>query len=247
MNKSLLLASCALVALSGAAIAADLPARTKAAAPTPAFASNWNGVYVGLNGGFGWGTEKDQYITPVIGNFNTTGGLFGVQIGYNRHLSPNMVVGLEADYSWANLSKKVTETASTNFVANGTTYNLTATGSIETKQNSLGTVRARLGFVGGNALFYGTAGLAYAQNTIKLSASLSDGATTVAAADSFSKTYMGWVIGAGTEYQFNRNISAKLEYLYADLGNQTYFKGTAFADKVSVTNNVVRAGLNYKF
>jgi opacity protein-like surface antigen len=33
-----------------------------------------------------------------------------------------------------------------------------------------------------------------------------------------SKTQFGWVIGSGLEYAFLANWSAKIEYLYADLG-----------------------------
>jgi outer membrane immunogenic protein len=39
---------------------------------------------------------------------------------------------------------------------------------------------------------------------------------------SASKTAVGWTIGAGLEFGLTQNISAKAEYLYFDLGSDTY-------------------------
>ncbi|WP_271597333.1 outer membrane protein [Bradyrhizobium sp. CCBAU 45384] len=69
----------------------------------------------------------------------------------------------------------------------------------------------------------------------------------VGAAVSESKTRWGWTAGAGVEKKFNRNWSAKLEYLYIDLGSSTYFGGTANSTSVSFHDHVLRAGFNYAF
>ena len=60
---------------------------------------------------------------------------------------------------------------------------------------------------------------------------------------------MGWTAGAGLEYAFIDNWSAKLEYLYVDLGKTTCNATCSGADPFSVTfkTSIVRAGVNYKF
>ena len=61
-----------------------------------------------------------------------------------------------------------------------------------------------------------------------------------------------WIIH---EYAFTRNITARVEYLYYDLGDKTY---TTNAVQVGATSlqatakaqfdgNIIRAGVNYKF
>jgi outer membrane immunogenic protein len=59
-----------------------------------------------------------------------------------------------------------------------------------------------------------------------------------------SSNQLGWTIGGGLEYAFMGNWSAKLEYLYVDLGS---FNAAVIPTNVSFKENIVRAGLNYKF
>ena len=94
-------------ALSGSAFAADLGARTYTKAPAVAPISNWSGLYVGGNLGYGWGdgnTDVSFLPSPVefrIDN-NTTlgarssGAIGGAQLGYNWQIG-SLVTGLEAD------------------------------------------------------------------------------------------------------------------------------------------------------
>ncbi len=95
MKKSIL-ASCVAIVFASSAYAADLPARSAAAIPAPVAVANWSGFYMGVNGGYGWASEKDPYVTPVIGKFQPQGGLFGLQAGYNHQIG-SYVVGVEAD------------------------------------------------------------------------------------------------------------------------------------------------------
>jgi outer membrane immunogenic protein len=66
-----------------------------------------------------------------------------------------------------------------------------------------------------------------------------------------SKVYVGWTVGAGIEWQLPSNWSAKIEYLYADLGKRHLFDivpgPPPVPETVSVNVNIVRVGLNYKF
>ena len=71
----------AAIALSMApvvALAADLPGRKPSPAPAQEqAATNWTGAYAGLNAGWGFGSVKDPYVTPVIGSIKPSGVLGG--------------------------------------------------------------------------------------------------------------------------------------------------------------------------
>jgi outer membrane immunogenic protein len=128
-----------------------------------------------------------------------------------------------------------------------------------------GTTRGRLGFLWSpNVLVYGTAGVAYGQvkDSATLNGSALGGAVTAAATATFKDVKAGWTAGAGIEGALWGGWSAKLEYLYIDLGKteQTVTATTA-ANIAGVgtvltananqtfrtTDNIVRVGLNYKW
>jgi outer membrane immunogenic protein len=101
------------------------------------------------------------------------------------------------------------------------------------KVRSIGTLRARAGFAADRALVYATAGYAGGQTKIAIGAG------------SDSKWLNGYAIGAGLEYAFTDNISAKAEYLYTDLQPKNY--GLGSVDSAGVKLNQIRTGVNYKF
>ena len=108
-------------------------------------------------------------------------------------------------------------------------------------------------------LLFATGGLAYGDVKSSASAGANIGGTSYGPY-SFSKTttQTGWTAGAGVEYMISRNWTFKTEYLYVDLGSANLlsgggtglFSGTDsynYSLKVHTTDNIVRAGLNYKF
>ena len=113
-----------------------------------------------------------------------------------------------------------------------------------------GTSRTRLGFVATpNILLYGTAGVAYGQ--VK-----DDATVTTAGAGSFTARFKdlkaGWTAGAGIEATFGGGWSAKLEYLYIDLGETEHSFGTIGLGTIATetrrtTDNIARLGLNYRW
>jgi outer membrane immunogenic protein len=99
-------------------------------------------------------------------------------------------------------------------------------------------------------LLYGTGGLAYGH--VDASATYFQ---PEQAAASISKTKVGWTAGAGAEWMFAHNWSAKLEYLYLDLGSDSAIGNFAFPVpaqfQVGYTwhtrENIARVGVNYHF
>ena len=109
-----------------------------------------------------------------------------------------------------------------------------------------GTVRGRAGvLVSPTVLLYATGGLAYgAVNTSEVIGILPGFSSTT--------TNVGWTVGAGIEGVISGNWTAKLEYLYVDLGTVSgtfsALGGTINSSYSShITDNVLRVGVNYKF
>jgi len=95
-----------------------------------------------------------------------------------------------------------------------------------------GTLRGRAGYAMNNILFYGTFGLAYGE----LKGSFFGLDET--------KTHVGWAGGAGMEVGMAPNWSAKVEYLYMDLGSRAYsITGTSNGYQAGT----LRLGVNYHF
>jgi outer membrane immunogenic protein len=254
-------------ALSGSAFAADLPPRTYAKAPAVAPVTNWSGLYVGGNLGYGWGSGNTDFsFLPSPAEFglnNTTlgarssGVIGGAQLGYNWQIG-SVVTGVEADIQGSGIKGSARAPAIPTIVL------LESSLSSEHKLSWFGTVRGRLGVtVTPELLLYGTGGLAYGR--VDASANWFEPFEVGGlhfqqqAPASVSKTKIGWTAGAGAEWMFARNWSAKLEYLYVDLGSESAIGDvtTNFPDpgvpglKVGYTwhtrENIARVGVNYHF
>jgi outer membrane immunogenic protein len=219
--KKLLLATTALIASAGIAFAADLPHRQAAPAPMLAPAFTWTGVYAGVHGGYAWGEGKVSFFGPTFKN-DISGGFGGIQLGYNQQVG-HIVLGLEADVSAGDIGN------SSDFGGGFTT---------SSRINWMGTIRARAGYAFDRFLPYVTGGVAIAKNKFNLGAfGLSS-----------EQTHTGWVIGAGVEYAITSNWSAKVEYLYADFGKESYFDDILPGGvNIDAHVNSVKAGVNYRF
>ncbi len=224
--RSGLVAAIFLAAAPMAVLAADLPAQPAYQQPykAPAYVppepayANWSGFYVGLNAGYGFG--KSDWSDPAI-NLSPKGFLAGGTVGYNLQTG-TWVWGLEGDIDYSGMKD---------------TNDGCVPGSCETKASWMGTARGRIGYAGwNNFLPYITGGGAVA--SLKASSNLGDA----------TKTQIGWTAGAGLEYAFMSNWSAKLEYLYTDLGSFDCAACSASGtDSVDFKANLVRAGINYRF
>jgi len=154
------------------------------------------------------------------GDFGSpSGGVVGGTIGYNYQIG-QFVVGAEGDWDW-NSSKKT---------------GVNVLGPYSNKIDEVLTARARLGYAMDRALLYVTGGYAGAEDKVSVPGVVDS-----------SGWRNGGVIGAGLEYAFTNNITAKAEYLYAPLGSKTYTDAYGNSAKSKADLNMVRAGLNYKF
>jgi outer membrane immunogenic protein len=263
MKRMLVGISAVTALLATSAFAADLPARTYTKAPVyfePVF--NWTGFYVGGNIGYSWGRSSDTSAltngagTVLFASTDKTdlnGVVGGGQIGYNWQIQ-NWVFGLEADIQGSD------EKGTRNFVCPAGTCTppaglVPATGiaaALGQKIDWFGTVRGRVGVLATpRVLLYTTGGLAYGE--VGTDAAIG-GAPTLFSA---SSTNVGWTVGAGVEGAIGGGWTARLEYLYVDLGHVSgsflttipALGGGAITSNYSshVTDNVVRVGINYKF
>jgi len=192
---------------------------------------DWTGFYFGghLGGGFANSSWSDAF-TGGSDTFNSGGFLGGVQAGANAQFN-SFVIGAEGDFSWTGLGLK------------GSTTNILGD-TFSSKVQWTSTIAGRIGVAFNRVLLYGKGGLALAQDD----SSLTDIAGNVSTS---SLLRTGWVAGAGIEYAFDRNWSARLEYDYLGFGSQTLNFATPLVGTVSSNTNLnvqeVKAGINFKF
>jgi outer membrane immunogenic protein len=216
--KRVLLATAAVIALGTvSASAADIQRRVAPVRAAPVIVSpvyNWTGGYVGLFGGYGWGNSS--FSAPLAtSSFNLSGGTFGGTLGYNWQVN-QAVFGVEGDLGWSNIRGSAPCGAL----------------NCSTRNSWLGTVRGRAGIAVDQYMPYVTGGFAFG-----------DVKTSVSGFSDSSATKTGWTLGAGVEAALAGPWTAKLEYLYVDLGRGSSVAGS----DARFRTNIVRAGLNYRF
>jgi outer membrane immunogenic protein len=263
--KKILLGSVALIVMSVPVLAADMPVK---AAPLPP-AWSWTGCYVGLNVGYGWArfrkSEINQFATATGAfiatrpdfDFDDDGALGGGQIGCNWQYGL-WVWGLETDLQVTSIEARdrLPGVFGNTAVGGGTTFFTEAQSALRW----FGTARARAGWtVWPTTLLYVTGGFAYGRVNSHLGFGLNATNVVAPSAVNFDDQYhYGWTVGVGVESKITQNFTAKLEYLYVDLGSADYaFNNIAGTGTVPTIFNytwsqrtdfhVVRLGLNYQF
>jgi outer membrane immunogenic protein len=251
--RSWIFSGVALVALAGAATAADLPVRVQAAAP-PVW--TWSGCYMGVNAGYGWGRNHvtDATQTTAGGtvfrftdfDFNSNGAFGGGQFGCNWQASA-LVLGVETDIQWAGVKGNVLfPNAIFNFPS----------AVFDTEVNSelryFGTVRGRIGYAFTQAaMLYVTGGFAYGEVQTSLSFPFAAGVVAPIAntfIDSSRRTHYGYAVGGGWEALVTPRLSVKAEYLYVDLGAGTHqfvIAGDTYSWSQRTQMHTFRLGLNF--
>ena len=248
MQTTTLKLSAGLVALllaGGAAGAADLGPITynKAAPPIAAPITDWTGFYSGIHGGYGWGNAALDD-TTLFANPTPQGYVFGGQAGYNWQYGAAIVVGLEADYSVANLTDSQTITA----VGVIGRLPVGASATLATKIDDLATVRSRAGFlVLPNVLLYGTGGIAWAHSSATDTLTVRAGNATATTTSTGYADNFGWVAGVGAEVKVWDHILVRGEFLHYDFADLTYTVPAFGSANAKVTADIARAAVSYKF
>ena len=216
-------------------------------APAAPAAYSWTGAYGGVEGGWIWGNSQQigqlttggRHTADSTPSFEVNGGTAGGTLGYNSQFDRVWVFGLESDMAWTGASGSANQIPP--FLASQVAT---------TKEDWLATARARIGFTPADRwLVYGTGGVAGADVEARITNA--SGSTAFGPESHFRP---GWTAGGGVEAALIGNWSAKVEYLYVGLENHAYFvptpnnpNATNRAGGVLLNDNVVRAGVNYRF
>lgn len=208
----------------------------------------WRGLYGGAHVGGAWGSST-AHDTAGINTLNDywsaapSGVVAGLQLGYNWQNGP-LLYGVEGDLGYLGLAGS----AATTYVPLG--YDA----STHTDTDFYLTLRGRLGVIFNQWAFYATGGYIGADTTVSIVEGC-DGILGCGAPfrvnGSNSSFRSGWTLGGGLEAELDGGgWTAKVEYLYYDLGSKTVTTaagGVTSNWTVETDGSLVRAGLNYRF
>jgi len=223
-------------AWASAANAADVaPLRMQVKAPVISLYDGWSGLYIGGNVGYSRGNARVTLTDPDDPGVPNPGGKFGslsggLQIGYNRLLSPQFLVGVEADMTFLNY-------LSADDLA---WFRTTAVSDVLERVDYIGTLRGRVGYVFGHWMVYATGGFAVGAGRFLQSPGEIDDT------DKVLRWHKGFAAGFGTEVAIAPSWSAKLEYLYANFGHVDFAFPSGTMVNSAYDVHTVRIGLNYK-
>ena len=196
---------------------------------------SWTGVYAGVQTGYALGdidTTAPLNFLPT--DFN--GWLGGGRIGANYQFAGRWVVGVELDWSAADINTRQDRVDGVDFF----------------RLNSLGTLRARLGYAWDRYLVYATGGVARGEMSIRDRefgpAHLAINPNGLQAQD--RQTLTGYAVGGGIETAVLNNFTINVDYLAVGLGKETFTFafpapiGTSTGD-VGWHGQTLRVGFNW--
>ena len=260
---SLAIGAC-VVATTCTARAADLPVQPAPAVAPEVAAPSWTGLYLGINGGWGWTNSNNG--NPTLSLNDTVGGalfapisiassnrnaqsaVFGGQVGYNWQVQ-SWVLGVEGDIDGA----KIVSSQQIVFPATAL-LGFGGTGSLTEKQDWLASIRGRVGYTAGAGMIYFTAGGAWTNVQLGGDATIAGAGGGASGPFSVNTTRSGYVIGGGYEYMIDAHWMARAEYLYYGFTGavsatnlSTAVPAVATANAGNFNTSVARIGINYKF
>lgn len=211
----------------------------------------WTGCYLGAHLGGAW-TNKDATdpvalvqnglgavtVGTTTATVTSTGAVFGGQIGCDYQFAPSWVAGLEGAVSAGTMkgSTRVGLPAG----------NAGDSELITTKTELIPAATARLGYAFDRWLVYAKGGVAWTSDKYSIT-----GSFTGIPFDAEGLDYKtGWTAGAGIEWAFADDWSARLEYDYYDFGRtsvQMSDAGNGYSAPVSFrqTMQTVKLGVNF--
>jgi outer membrane immunogenic protein len=191
----------------------------------------FNGLYVGLHGGYSWQDAKGVFdnagFATSLSGLDLNGGLIGAQLGYNVQYNWWMV-GIEGDAS---------AHANDNSV-------LAPSGILLNSDDSyLASIRGRIGVVFYDWLLFGTAGVGFSEEKFR------ESTPGMLFSGTLRQKESGAVYGGGVEWAFVRGVTIRAEYLHYDVGSTTAiptsFPSADTGDYVTFSDiDVARAALN---
>jgi outer membrane immunogenic protein len=269
-----------LIALAPSAFAADLDILRGSQTVGPAMFTRWTGFYAGGHYDYSSGNADFSKATqPLLafslrelqlesvanpsqwqvlsGNNAAHASGFGGFAGYNTQWQ-DLIIGVEADYTHAPFSAVAINTPIGRVVPIGTSlYSVNITGSGSLDVTDFGSLRARFGYVFGNFLPYGFAGLALGRGSYAVSSEVSGQQSTAtppvlpctvgptcvdfdflnSTAKSSTLLY-GFAVGGGFDMAVTQNIFVRAEYEFIQ-----------FAPVANITATVssARVGAGFKF
>jgi outer membrane immunogenic protein len=228
--KSHLIATLGLAALLVIpAHAADMPLLRKAA-PAPVMEDAWSGLYIGVDGGYGWASSDHSNTLVDLGSFDQKGWVAGGYAGYNWRPGPVMI-GVELDISDADI------VGSTKAGPCGAIF-VGGPNGCETKLSWFYTARARLGVPYGPVMPYVTGGAMVTGLKVEEDNSPSGA----------SPHLWGWVAGGGLEIMPLPQWAIRGEFLHGDMSSKfeaNDLNGGAFVTVTERNINIVRFGITY--
>lgn len=214
---------------------------SQASAQAPvAAAFDWSGYYIGLDAGTTQGHSEITIIRPRSAVFDTDANTYGLHGGYRVQLENNLVLGWELAIS------KQEQDASFEFFAGSSTQ------GAQLKYEWDGSLRTTFGWAFGRALFYGLGGLSVLQAdscgfVVTRPGRLRRGSFIPCIPGSeIEEVRFGWIAGAGFAHAIGDRVSLRVEYLYADYGNQRFVTPASVTDftDVKIRTQSVRAGFS---
>lgn len=211
------------------AIAADFPAEMPVKA-TFAQRFTWTSCYIGMHAGGAWASNtvtdpvllvQDNVnlggpgfttVGPTTVSVNQSGVVVGGQLGCDYQTPSNFVIGVEGAASGSTLK-------GTRIIPLPDSPPDTA--SLTTKTDFIPALTGRVGYAADHWLFYAKGGVAWESSKYSLVGNFS-GAGAIVPSIPFDfeglSNRFGWTVGAGVEWAFAPDWSARLEYDYYDFG-----------------------------
>jgi outer membrane immunogenic protein len=233
---------CALIGISGAALAADLRPRPAPVPYVPAAVPvyNWTGFYIGGNLGAAWThINVNDSLGDSFSNSQQAVFAGGGQVGANYQFNW-LVVGVEGDFDWLSNNHNSSNAIST------------PVGPLQFSANDrwIATVAGRVGVAADNWLFYAKGGGGWV-GVNNPTLTIVNG-PSISLSNSNSTT--GWLAGGGIEWGFAPNWTARVEYDFLGLNDSSFTIapfGTALDNRVITTHDVnvqtATVGINYLF
>ncbi|TIR18267.1 MAG: porin family protein [Mesorhizobium sp.] len=222
----------------GTASAADLAIRSPEPIPLASEPFSWTGFYVGAQGGYSFFDSEITFPPISSGALHSSPGpdtfTLGGQAGYRYQFPNSLVLGVEGDiFSYFGKNDKAA-------IIGG------SPSGDEITLNYGGSLRGQVGYAWDRFLPYVTGGVALLDYEGGGEAVL--GGPVFPGAE-FSKTKVGWTVGAGLAYALTDKLVANIDYRHSDFGSTQFATPAAAAGttRVKLNESAIKVGMSYKF